>query len=597
MPFLPLPPPTDYGKLADFLLCAVKVEENTPQAVEICERSFRENKDPYSLEFLIRSAFSSKRFSLLEKLAEFLKEKKKYLRWYYEIEALLALKNNDIDAFYNYALKAVREGSENVTILLNLYKTALKRKDFRTLREVLLRIHELHPKNKKVVELLLILLPEKEKIEFLKRLVEKNPSVDYYLKLIELLLRENKDGEAERYLKKAVEIFPNDERLKQLELFFLVSEGKLEEAKEFAQAKGLESLYYRMVVSKAADDADFELLNELVENAQKLPPKALGKLLLYLIALDFEPSKIERVGNALLQKVEKPEGETLFQVKTYLLWRLLNGKSLLKEAEKFLRGGDDYSKILRAAELLKERKAEEAEKILKSVNVEKLNPYWGRALKALEVYINYLKTGKVELQKLEPPAVAYFLYNLDRTFSRKLLLRYVEEKPSPESFQKAFSVVYSKGDLSFTVGLFKRAVELYPDNPEILNTYAYTLLLLKGKSATGEACPLLEKAYELSKGDKAIADSLGWCYFLKGDLKNAEKYLKEALKDSEDESVILYHYAELLKAEGECEKALEYAERALKALKKLPREDEPDLSERIKKMLKELKGCHSKSNR
>ena len=57
---------------------------------------------------------------------------------------------------------------------------------------------------------------------------------------------------------------------------------------------------------------------------------------------------------------------------------------------------------------------------------------------------------------------------------------------------------------------------------------------------------MLEKAYKQKKNDPYIIDSVGWAYYLTGDLVKAEDFLKRAVILMPDDPIVNDHYGDIL---------------------------------------------------
>lgn len=126
---------------------------------------------------------------------------------------------------------------------------------------------------------------------------------------------------------------------------------------------------------------------------------------------------------------------------------------------------------------------------------------------------------------------------------------------------------YHKALLADTLGNWKTTenelttlLQKDPHNPQYLNALGYTLLTRTKR--LDEAMEYIESAYEKTDNDPAIIDSLGWGFFLKGELEQSSYYLKKAwsiLPDAE----IAAHYGESLWKQHHYEEAISIWESAL----------------------------------
>lgn len=85
----------------------------------------------------------------------------------------------------------------------------------------------------------------------------------------------------------------------------------------------------------------------------------------------------------------------------------------------------------------------------------------------------------------------------------------------------------------------KKAMELQPDRPEVLNYLGYSWI--DRGVHTKEARELIAKALKLSPDDSHIIDSMGWAYYKLGDYEMAVKYLEKAAEITPYDDVINDH--------------------------------------------------------
>jgi tetratricopeptide (TPR) repeat protein len=95
------------------------------------------------------------------------------------------------------------------------------------------------------------------------------------------------------------------------------------------------------------------------------------------------------------------------------------------------------------------------------------------------------------------------------------------------------------GDWERAEADFRRALELSPEQPYVLNYLGYSWVE-QGRNLD-EARRMLERAVQLRPNDGNIADSLGWALFKLGDLNGAVHWLERAVELEPRSSVINDH--------------------------------------------------------
>ncbi len=105
----------------------------------------------------------------------------------------------------------------------------------------------------------------------------------------------------------------------------------------------------------------------------------------------------------------------------------------------------------------------------------------------------------------------------------------------------------------------RKALELQPDEPDMLNYLGYWLIDQNLK--TDEAVALIRRAVQQKPDDGYVVDSLGWADFRMGKLADAEKNLRRALELKPDDPIIRRHVGDLFWRLGrQAEARLEWAE-------------------------------------
>jgi tetratricopeptide (TPR) repeat protein len=100
-----------------------------------------------------------------------------------------------------------------------------------------------------------------------------------------------------------------------------------------------------------------------------------------------------------------------------------------------------------------------------------------------------------------------------------------------------------------------------PANANALNTLGY-LLAVRGDKLD-EAIALVGRALDKEPDNGAYLDSLGWAHFRKGDLNEAEKYLRAAAERMPDNAEVLDHLGDLHAKRGRWQDAIAVWTRAL----------------------------------
>jgi len=138
-------------------------------------------------------------------------------------------------------------------------------------------------------------------------------------------------------------------------------------------------------------------------------------------------------------------------------------------------------------------------------------------------------------------------------------------KGDPDNEKLLFSlgqVMHEQGREAEAMVLMERVVKLNPRHPEATNFVAYGLvenLPVSGpqrRANLDRALELAQTALMLKPDDGYLLDTLGWIYFKRGELPEARDTLERAVAQVANDGVIAEHYADVLVALNEYEKAL-----------------------------------------
>ena len=200
--------------------------------------------------------------------------------------------------------------------------------------------------------------------------------------------------------------------------------------------------------------------------------------------------------------------------------------------------------------------------ILQQFNKKNEIYYWYKIKKIAQIYANessekisldYLNE-KVKELKNPSTKMHYDLGNVYKRFKKynkaieyySLVLSELDENSSTYA-----DILYRRG------GSFERleryeesdkdllqSLKIRPNDPYTLNYLAYGWLERGYK--IDESLDMLNKAYKQKKDDPYIIDSVGWGYYLVGDYKNAERYLRKAVELLPGDPIASDHYADAL---------------------------------------------------
>ncbi len=135
--------------------------------------------------------------------------------------------------------------------------------------------------------------------------------------------------------------------------------------------------------------------------------------------------------------------------------------------------------------------------------------------------------------------------------------------PEHKDLLYARAIVAEKLDnLSLHEHDLRLLLKLDPDNANAMNALGYTLADRTDRQK--EAYALIKRALDLRPNDPYILDSMGWVHYRLGDLADALKYLRRALKLRAD-AEISAHLGEVLWVSGDHAAARRVWDRALKS--------------------------------
>lgn len=123
------------------------------------------------------------------------------------------------------------------------------------------------------------------------------------------------------------------------------------------------------------------------------------------------------------------------------------------------------------------------------------------------------------------------------------MLNWLAKNPQDFSSRMLLGMAYiedGEGDLAIQV--YEQLIEKQPDNALALNNLAW----LYQNTGDVRAVDLAERALALASDHPDIIDTVGWIFFLNGQLERSVALLQQAVQKAPDNKVIRYHFAEAL---------------------------------------------------
>jgi tetratricopeptide (TPR) repeat protein len=139
-----------------------------------------------------------------------------------------------------------------------------------------------------------------------------------------------------------------------------------------------------------------------------------------------------------------------------------------------------------------------------------------------------------------------------------------------EALQELFDIYHQEKNTAGLLRVAKQQLALDPDNPAFRNNYAYLALLLNlDLSRAGE---LAKKNAELAPGQPNVVATMALSCMRAGKASEARQRLERLPAEQLSDPSIALHYAAALEASRDYEKALRYANLALRSDQLLPEE-------------------------
>ena len=228
----------------------------------------------------------------------------------------------------------------------------------------------------------------------------------------------------------------------------------------------------------------------------------------------------------------------------------------------FLNPKFKFNLSLLAENYYKNNDYKKTENILNNFNENDDIYYWYKIKKKASIISNELGTQESlnfinsKFKKIKNPSskILFDMANITKGFEEYetsiVYYNKVLSKISLNSESRA-EILYRRGSCYERLGQFEKSdkdllnsLEINPNDAYVLNYLAYSWLERNYKIDTSIA--MLEKAYKQKKNDPYILDSVGWAYYLVGDLIKAEQFLRKSIKIMPDDPIVNDHYGDIL---------------------------------------------------
>ena len=228
----------------------------------------------------------------------------------------------------------------------------------------------------------------------------------------------------------------------------------------------------------------------------------------------------------------------------------------------FLNPKFKFNLSLLAENYYKNNDYKKTENILNNFNENDDIYYWYKIKKKASIISNELGIKESlnfinsKFKKIKNPSlkILFDMANITKGFEEYetsiVYYNKVLSKISLNSESRA-EILYRRGSCYERLGQFEKSdkdllnsLEINPNDAYVLNYLAYSWLERNYKIDT--SITMLEKAYKQKKNDPYILDSVGWAYYLVGDLIKAEQFLRKSIKIMPDDPIVNDHYGDIL---------------------------------------------------
>ncbi len=374
----------------------------------------------------------------------------------------------------------------------------------------------------------------KRALEITDELIKKDPeNSQYYIVRADIYSAQDKKKQAVKDLEKSIKIDSNSTAKLMLAELYLMQNNETKAVKLLEEVssdnENISAVIEQNIGKIYTESGNFDKAIEVYKRlAGKLYGKSKAIILMQLGDVLNKSGRYEEAGQVFEELTTLAPDETI----NYYI------------AGKFYEYTKNYEK---------------AEKMyLGALNI---NPAYAQTLKRLAVV--YLLQDRTKdalkyinmIDEVERDVDYYLLkaecYSIDKDNKTAMIILEDALKENPTNTQVLVflaSLYEEEGNISRTLELVKKALEIEPENPIFQNFLGF--MYAEIGTNLDEALVLIEKALKKEPENGAYLDSLGWVYYKKKDYKKAYKYITEALKYMPEEKELQDHLDAVKKAMG-----------------------------------------------
>lgn len=225
------------------------------------------------------------------------------------------------------------------------------------------------------------------------------------------------------------------------------------------------------------------------------------------------------------------------------------------------------------------KNAEAREAFRRAISIDRTRyPIWQQVM-ALDELLNdfdAMETDSRQAMELFPSEPYTYLFNASANYHKKNYKRAIEVANEGKDYvvgdKKMLAHFYSvMGDCYNALKeypksdeVYEKALNLDPENANIMNNWAYYLSLRNEKLEKAEQ--MSRKSNQLVKDNPAYEDTYAWILYKQKNYEEAKRWQERAIEHSkESNGTLLEHYGDILYQLGQKEKAIEYWKKAKSA--------------------------------